>query len=277
MNNEEILLKIDKLIEKGSEIIQTESLTRTLIEPTLMQSISENYRPRYREYKEIDLAQFNAWFARCERFLKEIFGDMDSYTQNFQNSAERGTADSVKSGIEILKAAKDDLPNLGLASFNKDSEQLPTFLKRKVFIVHGHDEAMKESVARFLEKLDVEAIILHEQPDKGRTIIEKFEDQSLEANFAIVLFSPDDYGFPKDFPKQKRLRPRQNVVFELGYFIGKIKRKNVIVLFKEGVDIEILSDFQGMVYKIFDNHGGWQLKLANELIAAGLEIDKSRL
>lgn len=140
----------------------------------------------------------------------------------------------------------------------------------KIFVVHGHDRAMKESVARFLEKLGLEPIILHEQPNSGRTIIEKFADYS-DVGFAVVLLTGDDEGRPKNSSSAPALRARQNVIFELGYFIGKLSRSHVCVLFEHGV--EILSDYQGVLYTPLDEGGRWKFDLVRELRAAGFNVD----
>ncbi len=146
---------------------------------------------------------------------------------------------------------------------------------KKVFIVHGHDETVKTSVARFVEKLGLNAIILHEQASKGKTIIEKFEEQALSSSFSIVLLTPDDIGYPKGKNDLSNSRARQNVIFELGYFCGAIGRKNVFVLYKEGV--EIPNDYLGVVYTQYDVGGGWQLSLAKEMKQAGLDIDMNKV
>lgn len=146
---------------------------------------------------------------------------------------------------------------------------------KKVFIVHGHDEALKTSIARFVEKLGLNAIILHEQASKGKTIIEKFEEQALSSSFSIVLLTPDDIGYPKGKNELSNPRARQNVIFELGYFCGAIGRKNVFVLYKEGV--EIPNDYLGVVYTLYDAGGGWQLNLAKEMKQAGLEFDMNKV
>ena len=143
-----------------------------------------------------------------------------------------------------------------------------------VFIVHGHDEVAKNSVARFIEKLDLEAIILHEQPNKGQTIIEKFESNAANVGFAVVLLTPDDVGGPKESPGDVKARARQNVILELGYFCGVLGRNKVCVLYKE--DVEIPSDYLGVVYTPLDSVGGWHLKLAKEMKEAGLDIDLNK-
>ena len=135
---------------------------------------------------------------------------------------------------------------------------------------------MKQSVARTLMKLKLEPIILHEQPDSGKTIIEKFERDS-DVGFAVILLSPDDMGYKKDDgAKKAKPRARQNVIFELGYFVGKLGRNKVMAL-KRGDDLEVPSDLSGVVYTPFDDHGAWRLKLVKELKAAGYNADANDL
>lgn len=145
---------------------------------------------------------------------------------------------------------------------------------KTVFIVHGHDDAAKNSVARFVERFGLEAVILHEQPNKGLTIIEKFEKNASGAGFAIVLLTGDDIGASKDTPETVKPRARQNVILELGYFCGSLGRSKVCVLYKEGV--EIPSDYLGVIYTPLDEAGGWHLKLAKEMKEAGLQIDLNK-
>jgi len=141
---------------------------------------------------------------------------------------------------------------------------------RRVFVVHGHDEAAKEAVARFLSKLDLEPVILHEQPNQGRTVIEKFEGHT-DVDLAVVLLTPDDVGQAAGSSGAKKPRARQNVIFELGYFIGRIGRSRVCALHKG--DVEILSDYEGVIYVSMDDPQGWRLLLAREIKAAGIDVD----
>ncbi|MFM0005749.1 nucleotide-binding protein [Paraburkholderia dipogonis] len=144
-------------------------------------------------------------------------------------------------------------------------------MSSKVFIVHGHDDGARQTVARFLEKLGFEPVILQEQANRGRTIIEKFEEHS-DVGFAVVLLTPDDEGRAKGGGLQPRAR--QNVVLELGYFIGRLGRHRVCAL-KSG-DLELPSDYQGVLWETMDAGGGWKLSLARELKAAGHEVDLNK-
>lgn len=139
----------------------------------------------------------------------------------------------------------------------------------RVFIVHGHDGEAREAVARFVTRVGLDPVILHEQANRGRTIIEKVEANS-DVGFAVVLLTPDDEGRARGTDKLES-RARQNVLLELGYFIARLGRENVCT-FKRG-DLDIPSDFAGVVWSKMDANGAWKQELAKELSAAGYEID----
>ena len=150
--------------------------------------------------------------------------------------------------------------------------------RESVFVVHGHDNEMKQAVARTVEKLECDAIILRECFDRGRTIIEKLTEES-RVDFAVVLMSPDDIGYKKPKKGEKaeqRCRPRQNVILELGYFLGILGRDKVAVLVRND-DLEHPSDYSGVMFIAFDDEEAWRTKLAKEMKAAGLDIDLNRL
>jgi predicted nucleotide-binding protein len=164
-----------------------------------------------------------------------------------------------------------DLP---YAVVRQPSEQNSGTTSNKIFVVHGHDEAALQTVARFLEKLGLEAIILREQPDSGRTIIEKFEDYADEVGFAVVLLTPDDIA-ESSSTQGSGARARQNVIFELGYFAGKLGRGRACLLRKG--EVEIPSDLYGVIYTELDAGGGWKLKLVQELKATNLDFDANKM
>lgn len=143
--------------------------------------------------------------------------------------------------------------------------------KRKVFVVHGRDNEAKQEVSRFIEKLGLEAIILHEQASSGMTIIEKIEHYSNDADFAIILYTACDHGRGVHESKiPPKNRARQNVVFEHGYLMAKLGRENVCSLVKG--DIETPNDISGVVYVSLDEHGAWKTEVAKELKACGYGI-----
>ena len=142
----------------------------------------------------------------------------------------------------------------------------------KVFIVHGHDGEVKLQVASVLERITGERpVILHEQADSGRTIIEKFEQHASQAGFAVVLLTADDQGMAKGAAAPS-LRARQNVVFELGFFIGRLGRGRVVALYEYGV--ELPSDINGLLYKSLN--GSWQIE-SKRAAGCGIAVNLSKL
>ena len=159
------------------------------------------------------------------------------------------------------------------AEAQTEPQSKPRLSRTEVFVVHGRDEALRSEVCRVLEKLGVTPVVLFEQVDKGRTIIEKFEDHS-DVAYAVVLITPDDEGRLRN-KQQLTPRARQNVVFELGFFYGKLGRQKVCAILKEGV--EFPSDISGVIYKTADAAGAWKFALAKEMKAAGLDVDLNKL
>jgi predicted nucleotide-binding protein len=151
-----------------------------------------------------------------------------------------------------------------------------------VFIVHGHDTAMREGLARTVEKLGYTATILHEVPNKGKTIIEKLEAIGVPG-FVVVLVTGDDLGCAKgnvaggESVAREKLesRARQNVLFEAGLFIGLLGREYVCLL-KEA-SVALPSDLAGLGWIAIDDGGAWRFAMAKELEAAGFSVDLNLL
>lgn len=189
------------------------------------------------------------------------------------------TKANITQSIALLNAAKKAL-NEDLAYIQQATEPEPPASNvtpapsRRVFVVHGHDDAALQGLARFLEKLGLVPIVLKELPNQGQTIIEKFEASAADVGFAVVLLTPDDLA---SAAKSETLdaRARQNVIFELGFFAGKLGRGRVCLLRKGHV--EIPSDLYGVIYTDMDPAEGWQTKLVRELKAAKLEFDANKL
>jgi len=217
--------------------------------------------------------------------IRKIFEDSSTYLNDLEviyysywagideNVTDESWSEGQSKMLNLLKTMEEDLT----LDANKIIKKDRTKLSNKIFIVHGHDEEMKQAVARIVEKIGLVPIILHEQPNKGRTIIEKFEDYA-DVNFAMVLFSPDDIAYPKSkSPEDKRFRARQNVIFELGFFVGKLERKHVFILFREEENFEIPSDYLNICYTPYDNKGKWQYDLIKELKSCNYNVDANKL
>jgi predicted nucleotide-binding protein len=158
---------------------------------------------------------------------------------------------------------------------SEPKESSPAAVGNRVFLVHGHNEAALQSCARFVERLELPLTVLREEPNQGRTIIEKFLDYA-DAGFAIVLLTADDRGGPINQTYDEQLpRARQNVIFELGFFVGKLGRERVCALYQEGV--EVPSDYQGVVFIPLDTGMACRFGLAKEMKAAGLPVDLNKV
>lgn len=227
---------------------------------------------------------FIKWRTKSERFLSKHFGEGSAELSSFKRVI------LIPPGINRLKTHEDYVMECRKylqreqARFQayleemEENEESVELLKqasskeekdyKSVFIVHGHNEELKQSVARLIEKQGLEAVILHEQPNQGATIIEKFEQNS-NVGAAICLFTSDDIGRGKKENEEKN-RARQNVVFEAGFFMGKLGRKHVIIIYEQGV--ELPSDMQGIAYT-----ENWEFGVLKELKGIGYEIDLNKL
>lgn len=209
-------------------------------------------------------------FVRTNRNLSSFWGFIKG---KYGTYAERRTylSQEFTPLLDMLEFGASPPPSLLKANATVERSPVVTRNKRKVFIVHGRDNEAKQEVARFIEKIGLQSIILHEQASAGMTIIEKIERYSNEADFALVLYTPCDLGRgaheAKLHPKQ---RARQNVVFEHGYLMAKLGRENVCALVKG--EIETPNDISGVVYVGFDEKGAWKAEVAKELTACGYEI-----
>jgi predicted nucleotide-binding protein len=155
----------------------------------------------------------------------------------------------------------------------KQTKQETSIDTKKIFIVHGRDEGVKAQISSLLLKMNLEPIILHQEANEGQTLIEKFEKHA-DVRAAIILFTCDDVGKYKDDSKEEK-RPRQNVIFEAGYFMGKLGRKHTIILAENGLNIQ--SDLQGYIYIPLDEHQRWHFEVARELKVLGFTIDMNKL
>jgi predicted nucleotide-binding protein len=235
--------------------------------------------------RPIDSDEYSTWSLLARNYLEKAFGkgspnvtavtsvgNYGSFPMDAGESWwENHRAESLQTRLRKLNGLIELLETE--AQLQDNSTVTPKVSKQshRIFLVHGHDELALHETARFLEKLHQEVVVLREQPNQGRTIVEKFEDYG-DVGFAVVLLTGDDRGGSKSqLPDGYRDRARQNVIFELGYFNGRLGRTRVCALYRAGV--EIPSDYSGVLYIEIDEHGAWRLQLAKELRAAGFSID----
>ena len=237
-----------------------------------------------------DEEKLDALRRRAEMIIRKIFGESSKYLKDLESidffpmvypadenyCNERWLSGKSKM-LNLFNTMLEELKLLGTPQKVEKVRKTDVKSSNRIFIVHGHDEAMKQAVARTLEKIGLEPIILHEKPSEGRTIIEKFTNYS-DVSFAVVLLSPDDMAYPKDqTPENAKPRARQNVIFELGFFIGKLGRNRVLVLYQEEKNFEMPSDYSGVLYTPYDNSGRWKFDLVKELKVCGYNVDANKL
>ena len=253
-------------------------LRRALDEiPQLRQQSSDS--PDFEKWKRNTEIAIENSFGRESRHVKEFTGisyfpsilitGMDPSYQKYYLSGLQSASVVLESMIDEVEEYWHD----NEVSASSPDDRAVASNTREVFLIHGRDEGTRETVARFLRQLELEPVILAEQASRGRTIIEKFERHA-DASFAIALLTPDDAGSLGSETDDPRPRARQNVVFELGYFIGRLGRAGVCALTKGEVDIP--SDYSGVVYISLDDGGGWKLQLVKELKTAGFDVDANR-
>ena len=207
-----------------------------------------------------DMESFSDWLSYVEVFA-ETHGNarLLSYAKSanlFLTSEVRRQEYRVKI-LSLLKVlcGNDDMQIIG---------------DNAVFIVHGHDNALKSEVARLLEQQNIVPIILYEQTNQGRVLLDKLEQEINRASFAVVLYTKDDMISSSNVSVW---RARQNVVFEHGYLIAKLGRDKVCAIKDEGV--ELMSDISGVAY--ISRSDSWQIKLLKELEAVGFSVDLNKV
>ncbi len=229
----------------------------------------------------------DSWHGRDKvKQLVGRIGEVYRFSNEVQASLTHSSLDNLLALRDRFRNGLLALDTLHQALIHREARELTNMTARlrnsakdtspgrDIFLVHGHDTAAREEIARFLEGIDTTVRILHEMPNAGRTIIEKFEDYS-DAGYAVALLTADDVAHAKQTPEISFSRARQNVVFELGYFIGKLGRGRVCALVQDGV--ERPSDIDGLVYIALDKAGGWKMALAKDIKNAGINVNLNKL
>jgi predicted nucleotide-binding protein len=283
---------------------------RKELTPEQMRAGSERLRQRIVDLEALDLQAINsgsdpaiqALQRRIEGTVAQVFGpgtheymglrlawqlDATQYTMRVdlmwsggrgsggpsRGEIQAGVTKGRDRAIALLTGAADTLDEgakYALPAVEEDAQ--PQVLSDEIFIVHGRDNAAKVEVQLVVERAGLVPVVLHEQANAGRTIIEKFEAHGAAAGFAVVVLTPDDIGgLAGSTMAQLHPRARQNVIGEMFWFAGKLGRGRVCAL-KKG-QIELPSDFAGVAYADMDDRGAWKKELLKELSAAGYDVD----
>lgn len=235
--------------------------------------------------------EFLKWHEDVKRTLEYVFGpswdEITAFTyidfgRDWRMSPEgerrvfqEGLNESyalITSYITQIENEYED--NAGSMQSDTPGERDASIDSNQVFVVHGRDMGALAEVKLALSRLGLEPVVLQDLPNQGRTIIEKFEVHS-QVGFAVVLCTPDDDGGLASADVERKPRVRQNVLLEWGFFLGRLGRKVVFALIKD--EVEIPSDYDGVLYVEMDDGGAWKMKLVRELKAAQYSIDANKL
>lgn len=292
---------LSEQIKKGNELLEIDVPRKAVLNPYYggfanMGRVTD--KVDYDETAENNFeSNYKRWRDRNKSIYQTSFTEADSrYYHDFESQIwsiwGSDTIKEYKDNIRrLVNHMQGDIERVDLIECVVETEQQKEepiqnkIDKKKVFVVHGHNSALRVEVARTIEQLGLQAIILLEQEDFGNTIIEKFEANASDIGFAVVLITGDDLAVSKkdlereqketDFKATYRSRARQNVIFEMGYFIGKLDRAHVFELMEDGV--EGPGDLSGVLYTAVDEEGMWKVKLAKRLKAVGYSVNLEKI
>ena len=250
---DEAKIRLQERIEKGLELKQRRVETRETFE-----ALSNDYKKwnsfnselLKRVFTTDEMAkEYDLWGAVAISMREPSLGEKiaDVY-KDIDKKIHR--LDSIIERLELIPlsvAVQTPVPTQ-----ESSSAQLRN---KKVFVVHGRDEIAKTNLEVFLREVGLEPVVLHRQADEGMTIIEKFEKHS-DVGYAFILLTPDEVAYlaseesKPDAERNKELRARPNVIFEFGYFVGKLGRSRVCCLYTG--DVSLPSDVSGMIYKRYE-------------------------
>ena len=275
--------EIEQRIAQGKELLSV---------PVQFSEVPQRYGNGYLSKKQYDDAEFEAfknqmrkWKNLTEEILQQAFDiPNNEYHAEFSGAGYIGLITGnedwlveykkeISQKITVLESLLERLTYIPSQKSSTIQER-QTNITKNVFVVHGHDEAKRVAVEAFIRSIDYNPIVLFKEPSVGQTIIEKIETNAENICFAIVIYTACDLGKAKDAPDLNP-RARQNVVFEHGYMCAHLSRQKVVALLEKGV--ERPGDLEGVIYIEFDDAGVWQIKVAREMKAVGLDVDLNKI
>lgn len=270
VSREEARHKITSRIEQM--IVFLESLDQSNSLANFIKTLYEY--EKWNEYNEYLLKTIFVGEHMLSRYLgkRQHYQYLQDQTDEMNNIHLLGLIDEKQKVLESINNILDlCMESAEPIELEKEKKPIPSKENKKIFVVHGHDIGLKDSVARFLKQLKLEPIFIIEGVSEGKTKIENLEIHPSKADYVLVLLSTDDVGALKGHEKNQRPRPAQDVILELGYFYGSMGKNRVCALYKD--DLELPSNVSGILWVRMDDAGVWMMKLAREMKAAGLDID----
>ena len=256
-------------IDFGSLIVDLETLVSSSKEDFSNEfwGSYENYVNKYNLLLK-DLQSLG--FFKEMKFIEQVPFSDQAFDSGFTKQEQAKLRQVTNESNSLLQKVK-----LLLSPPKSDNRMNNQVRSNKIFVIHGHDNEMKSDVTQTLQKLDLDPIILHEKPNSEQTLIEKTSDYA-HVSFAVVLLSPDYLAYPEEkTPEEAKYRAKQNVIFELGYFLGRLGKQNVIAIYHKKKDFEIPNNYNGVLW--IEYKTGWYFELIRELQAANFDVDANKL
>lgn len=255
VSRDEARAKIEERIEKGralrnAQISSHESLEKTKNDYYKWDSFNAELLRRIFTTGELS-DEYSRWFGGFISTQTDSLGEMIAdLHKDIESKIHR--LDSIGDRLELIPLSAQLHPTNSLAADGVSSRNK----SNRVFVVHGHDEVSKTNLEVFLREIGLAPVVLHRQADEGMTIIEKFEKHS-DVGYAFILLTPDEIAYlaadekEPETKRRKERRARPNVIFEFGYFVGKLGRSRVCCLYTG--EVALPSDISGMIYKKFNS------------------------
>lgn len=246
--------RIEERIEKGrllrsTQISSRDALAQVKAEYFKWDKFNTELLRRIFTTEEV-ADEYSRWFVAVLSTQTSLSEDITDLYKDIESKIHR--LDSISDRLELIPLSAEH--QLQSTSSHRERSSIKS---RKVFVVHGHDEVSKTNLEVFLREIGLEPVVLHRQADEGLTIIEKFEKHS-EVGYAFILLTPDEIAYlaqedeKSEDERRKEYRARPNVIFEFGYFVGKLGRSRVCCLYTGNVTLP--SDISGMIYKKFNTN-----------------------
>jgi predicted nucleotide-binding protein len=249
ISKEEAALRLKERIEKGKELLNIKITNELHLDEA---------KKEYRKWNDYNFEYLRRIFSTDEEATK--YNRPLHYAFALDSNLGRDIRDffdDIKEKIHRIDSLVERIDLIPLEIISEASYQNITPITKKIFIVHGRDEVSKTNLEILLTEMGLEPIVLHRQADEGQTVIEKFEKYGNDVAYAFILLTPDEIAYLSnedllpDNERKKEKRARPNVIFEFGYFVGKLTRNRVCCLYTG--DVEIPSDLKGLVYKRYHN------------------------
>lgn len=219
--------------------------------------------PVFRQYMQELVDLFNDILGQ-NSYSHQIVNEFNVGISNFVGSPSYKSVENILSIVRAVQTRFNRNPEI----INRRKAEETLRHRENVFVIHGRDEAKWRELKDILKsEFRLNPIVLEEQPTAGcKTVIEKFEYYARICSYAIAVFTPDDEVISDG---ATYLQARPNVIYELGWFSGKLGRSGAMLLLKEGTSL--FSDFGGIIQKRFtQNISEKIIEIKKDIVAAGI-------